>query len=236
MFHVEQFWGHVPRKCVNYRGEPMGILNEMFGDGEQAAPYEGELLAEGDYVSEKEKMLAGYKTFRKRYVLKNLLLRLFIAGLALASSVFMIVTSPAEDRTIPVFCLLLCGFVIGWFISQFVSNKRKYLKSVESLAGIPYHVEIFTDKIKIADMSPIPENVESTEEDEDEGTENAGPPATVIHLDSPIVDLLDREGIFILIVKKAYVFIIPKSAFSEENVKTVREKLSVIMGIRYKAG
>lgn len=219
----------------------MGILNEMFGDGEPVASYEGDLLAEGDYVSEKEKMLAGYKTFRKRYVLKNFLLRLFIAGLALASSVFMIVTSPAEDRTIPVFCLLLCGFVIGWFISQFVSNKRKYLKSVESLAGIPYHAEIFTDKIKIADMSPTPENVESTEEDEgdenaDQDIENSGPPATVIHLDSPIVDLLDREGIFILIVKKAYVFIIPKTAFSEEDVKTVREKLSVIMGIRYKVG
>ncbi|MDE5742519.1 MAG: YcxB family protein [Oscillospiraceae bacterium] len=55
-----------------------------------------------------------------------------------------------------------------------------------------------------------------------------------MHLDSHIVDLLEKEDIFILVVKKAYLFIVPKSAFSEENVKTVREKLSIIMGIRYK--
>lgn len=221
----------------------MGILNEMFGDEEESLPYEGELLAEGDYVSKKETMMSGYGIFRKKYVLKNLLLRLFIAGAALASAVFMIVTSPAEDRAIPFLCLVMCVFVIGWFIAQFTSNKKNYLKSLESLAGIPYHAEIYTDKIKIADMSPPSENTENTENTENAGEGNtedstedmdAGPPATVIHLDSPIVDLLDKDDMFILIVKKAYVFIMPKAAFSEEDAKTVREKLSNIMGIRYK--
>lgn len=214
----------------------MGILNEMFGDEETSAPYEGELLAEGSYVSDRETMLAGYAVFRRRYVFKNLLLRLFIAGLALASAVFMLITSPADDKAIPFLCLCMCGFVIGWFINQYLANKRNYLKGVDSLAGIPYHAEIYTDKIKIADMSPIEESTENTENAED-GTEDtdAGPPATVIHLDSPIVDLLDKDDMLILIVKKAYVFIMPKSAFAEEDVSTVREKLSNIMGIRYKA-
>lgn len=213
----------------------MGILNEMFGDGETSAPYEGELLAEGDYVSKKETMLDGYAVFRKRYVFKNLLLRLFIAGLALASAVFMLITSPADDKAIPFLCLCMCLFVISWFIGQFTANKKGYLKSLDSLAGIPYHAEIYTDKIKIADMSPIEESTESTENAED-GTEDtdAGPPATVIHLDSPIVDLLDKDDMFILIVKKAYVFIMPKSAFAEKDAETVCEKLSNIMGIRYK--
>lgn len=217
----------------------MGILNEMFGDEEESLPYEGELLAEGDYVSKKETMMSGYGIFRKKYVLKNLLLRLFIAGLALASAVFMLITSPPEDRAIPYLCLCMCLFVIFWFIGQFTGNKKSYLKSLESLAGIPYHAEIYTDKIKIADMSPIEESAENTENTEnagEDGTEDrdAGPPATVIHLDSPIVDLLDSEDMLILIVKKAYVFIMPKAAFSEEDAKTVREKLSNIMGIRYK--
>ncbi|MDE6598618.1 MAG: hypothetical protein K2K34_00885, partial [Oscillospiraceae bacterium] len=60
-------------------------------------------------------------------------------------------------------------------------------------------------------------------------------PATVIHLDSPIVDLIDREDMFILVVKKSYVFIIPKTAFGDDKCEKIREKLSVIMGIRYKA-
>ena len=59
-------------------------------------------------------------------------------------------------------------------------------------------------------------------------------PATIIHLDQPIVDLLDKDDMFILVVNKSYVFIIPKSAFTEDKVQKIREKLSVIMGIRYK--
>lgn len=221
----------------------MGILNEMFGDEETSAPYEGEFLAAGDYVSEKEKMLTGYNEFRKRYAASALVKKLVIAGLALASSVFMIISSPAEERAVPFLCFALCVFVIGWFISQFVSNKKNYIRSLESLVGIPYHVEIYTDKIKISDMSPVEKTEKENQTEETEKiaeTETDIPqeenPATVIHLDSPIVDLLDKENIFILVVKKVYLFIIPKSAFSEENVKSVREKLLNIMGVRYKTG
>lgn len=216
----------------------MGILNEMFGEGENLSEKaEGEFLASGDYVSEKQKMLSGYKEFRKRYIMKNLLLRLFIVALAMASSVFMLVTSPSGDKMIPVFCMVLCVCIGFYFISQNIQNKKKYMASLDGLSGIPYHVEIYTDKIKISDMSPI-EIKEESEEVPDE-TETDSPqeeenPTTVIHLDSPIVDLLDKENIFILVVKKAYLFIIPKSAFDADSTQTVKEKMSAVMGIRYK--
>ena len=211
----------------------------MFGDGESLSEIaDGELLAAGDYVSEKQGMLTGYKEFRKRYVMKNLFLRLFIVLLAMASSVFMLVTSSEGDRMIPVFCMVLCVCIGTYFISQNIQNKKKYMESLDGLSGIPYHVEIYTDKIKISDISPVEESADEVSDEmktessaEEECTEN---PTTVIHLDSHIVDLLEKEDIFILVVKKAYLFIVPKSAFSEENVKTVREKLSIIMGIRYK--
>ena len=220
----------------------MGILNEMFGDGESLSERaEGELLAAGDYVSEKQIMLSGYKEFRKRYVMKNLSLRLFIVALAMASSVFMLVTSPAEDRMMPVFCIVLCVSIAVYFISQNVQNKKKYMASLDGLSGIPYHVEIYTDKIKISDMSPVEETAEEVKEEketeispEEEIPQEEENPTTVIHLDSQIVDLLEKENIFILVVKKAYLFIVPKSAFSQEETQRVHEKLSAIMGIRYK--
>lgn len=215
----------------------MGILNEMFGDGESLSEAEGELLAAGDYVSEKQKMLSGYKEFRKRYVMKNLILRLFIVALAMASSVFMLVTSPSGDKMIPVFCMVLCVCIGFYFISQNIQNKKKYMSSLDGLSGIPYHVEIYTDKIKISDMSPIEikeESEEVPEETETDSPQEEENPTTVIHLDSPIVDLLDKENIFILVVKKAYLFIIPKSAFDADSTQTVKEKMSAVMGIRYK--
>lgn len=216
----------------------MGILNEMFGDGENLSEKaEGEFLASGDYVSEKQKMLSGYKEFRKRYIMKNLILRLFIVALAMASSVFMLVTSPSGDKMIPVFCMVLCVCIGFYFISQNIQNKKKYMTSLDGLSSIPYHVEIYTDKIKISDMSPIDrteESVEVPDETETDSPQEEENPTTVIHLDSPIVDLLDKENIFILVVKKAYLFIIPKSAFDADSTQTVKEKMSAVMGIRYK--
>ena len=214
----------------------MGILNEMFGDGESLSEIkEGELLAAGNYVSEKETMLSGYKEFRKRYIMKNLILRLFIVAIATASAVFMTVTSPADDKMIPVFCVVLCVFIAVYFISQNVQNKKKYMASLDGLSGIPYHVEIYTDKIKISDMSPVEESAEEVSENaEEEIPQEEENPTTVVHLDSPIVDLLDREDIFILVVRKAYLFIVPKSAFSQDETQRVHEKLSAILGIRYK--
>lgn len=216
----------------------MGILNEMFGDGDNfPETAKEELLAAGDYVSEKQKMLSGYKEFRKRYVMKNLILRLFIVLIAFASAVFMFVTSPADDKMIPVFCIALCVFIAVYFISQNVQNKKKYLKSLDDLSGIPYHAEIYTDKIKISDMSPIDEKSEEKIQEEnespaeEESTEN---PTTVIHLDSPIVDLLDDFNSYVIVVKKAYVFIIPKSAFTEEENKKAITRFYTTMGIRYK--
>lgn len=215
----------------------MGILNEMFGDEEATSvPREEELLAAGDYVSEKQMMLGGYNEFRKRYAAAALAKKLVIAGLALASAVFMIISSPAGEKAVPFLCLGLCVFVIGWFIGQFVSNKKNYLRSLESLVGIPYHVEIYSDKIKISDMSPIEEKAEEVPEETEDSTEEESSenPTTIIHLDSPIVDLLDDHNKYIIVVKKAYVFIIPKSAFTKEENSKAKTRFCTIMGIRFK--
>lgn len=228
----------------------MGILNEMFGDGDsgQIAAPAGELLAEGEYESNAEAILKGYKVYQKKYVFTSLIWKMLLVALALTSSVMMIITS--EDPMIPVMCLMISVAVGIWFISTPVSNRKKLMRGLDSMEGTRYKAEFFTDKIKISTC--MEENVEneniseeSMQTEQTEQTEQSEAdmaldgekeeiPATVIHLDSPIVDLIDKEDMFILVVKKAYVFIIPKNAFSSEECQKVREKLAAIMGIRYK--
>ena len=228
----------------------MGILNEMFGDeNKDEISTEGEFLAKGSYESNPEEILAGYKIYQKRYVFKSLALKLLVVLIATASSIMMIITS-SGDEVMPVFCLLLCITVGIWFVSQPIVNKKNLGKGLEALSGIFYEAEFYTDKVRISTVADesgvITEEKEAAEaeiapdeEEAPDGEENAEAeeiPATVIHLDSPIVDILDRTDMFILVVKKAYVFIIPKSAFSGEDSDKIREKLSAVMGIRYKAG
>ncbi len=226
----------------------MGILNEMFGDGDsgQLAPPAGELLAEGEYESRSDEILKGYKVYQKKYVFTSLIWKMLLVALAVTSSVMMIITS--EDPMLPAMCLLISISVGIWFVSTPVSNRKKLVRGLDSMEGTKYKAEFFTDKIKIS--TPIEKNVETEQKKQEQAEqtekseqseadialdgENEEIPATVIHLDSPIVDLTDKEDMFILVVKKAYVFIIPKRAFTEDECQRIREKLSAIMGIRYK--
>ena len=236
----------------------MGILNEMFGDGDsgQLPAPEGELLAEGEYESSAEEILKGYKVYQKRYVFKSLIWKMLLVLLAVTSSVMMIMTS--EDPIIPAMCLMISIAVGIWFINTPISNRKKLMRGLDIMEETRYKAEFYTDKIKIStcmdenaetkdpdgnaseqpkqDVQTVQtEQTEQTEADMALDGEKEEIPATVIHLDSPIVDLIDKEDMFILVVKKSYVFIIPKTAFDDDKCQKVREKLSVIMGIRYKA-
>ncbi len=220
----------------------------MFGDGDsgQLAPPAGELLAEGEYESRSDEILKGYKVYQKKYVFTSLIWKMLLVALAVTSSVMMIITS--EDPMLPAMCLLISISVGIWFVSTPVSNRKKLVRGLDSMEGTKYKAEFFTDKIKIS--TPIEKNVETEQKKQEQAEqtekseqseadialdgENEEIPATVIHLDSPIVDLTDKEDMFILVVKKAYVFIIPKRAFTEDECQRIREKLSAIMGIRYK--
>ncbi len=226
----------------------MGILNEMFGDGDsgQLAPPAGELLAEGEYESRSDEILKGYKVYQKKYVFTSLIWKMLLVALAVTSSVMMIITS--EDPMLPAMCLLISISVGIWFVSTPVSNRKKLMRGLDAMEGTKYKAEFFTDKIKIS--TPIEKNVETEQKKQEQAEqtekseqseadialdgENEEIPATVIHLDSPIVDITDKEDMFILVVKKAYVFIIPKRTFTEDECQRIREKLSAIMGIRYK--
>lgn len=229
----------------------MGILNEMFGDGEngQMSAPAGELLAEGEYESNAEEILKGYKVYQKRYVFMSLIWKMLLVLLAVTSSVMMIMTS--EDPIIPAMCLMISIAVGIWFITTPISNRKKLMRGLDIMEETRYKAEFYTDKIKIStcmediaetentdgNASEQPKQDEQTEQTEADMAldgEKEEIPATVIHLDSPIVDLIDREDMFILVVKKSYVFIIPKRAFGDGKCQKIREKLSAIMGIRYK--
>ena len=225
----------------------MSILKEMFSEGDEnfSAP-EGEFLAKGQYESNADQILKGYKVFQKKYVVKSLIPRLLLAALAIASSIMMIISDPGGK--IPVLCLMIALSVTVYFISQPITNSKNLRKGLDSISGTEYEAEFYTDKVKISTVN-FQSDIVEIEKVEDTSEQNVQTeadiaiygekeaeeiPATIIHLDQPIVDLLDKDDMFILVVNKSYVFIIPKSAFTEDEVQKIREKLSVIMGIRYK--
>lgn len=229
----------------------MGILKEMFdeGSGDDLGNNREEVqLAKGRYKSDPETILSGYKTYQKKYVVKSLVFKMLLVLLALASSIMMLLTTDGAP-TMPAMMILICVAIGVYFISEPINNRKKLKKGLEIADGTEYEAVITDRTLKISTVElpktdETADNAENKEKTVGEDSENTAPaeaekkdddiPATIIHLDSHIVDFIDRDGMFIVCVKKSYVFIIPKSAFTEEEVQNTREKLSSIMGIRYK--
>lgn len=229
----------------------MGILKEMFdeGSGDDLGNNREEVqLAKGRYKSDPETILSGYKTYQKKYVVKSLVFKMLLVLLALASSIMMLLTTDGTP-TMPAMMILICAAIGAYFISEPINNRKKLKKGLEIADGTEYEAVITDRTLKISTVElpktdETADNAENEEKTVGESSENTAPadaekkdddiPATIIHLDSHIVDFIDRDGMFIVCVKKSYVFIIPKSAFTEEEVQNTREKLSSIMGIRYK--
>ena len=236
----------------------MGMLKEMFSEGQDDSFQKREPvpLAKAKYKNSAEMILSGYKTFQKKYVYKKVFLKMLLVVIAMVSSVLMLITSESGDIR-PIVMIALCVVIGVYFISQPIKNRNEVKKSAEKLDGSEYDIEITDQTIKItmadaenaavydengetAEPSEVTEEASSEKNDSDvpeeeksEAEEDKAPPATLIHLEGA-VDIIDRGDMFVLIVGKKYVFIVPQDVFSEEELEKTRHKLAAVMGIRYK--
>ena len=215
----------------------------MFGEednyDEGAGGYPSELLAVGQYVSDPEEILRGFKIFQKKYVYKSTALYLVLVVLAIASQVMSLIYD-SRDPMFSAGLIVLCLCVGSWIALRPHNTLKNLSKSLEGLKGSVYEAEISTDKIKISTIYDAPvEN--APPDDEPEETAEDDPekdviPATIVHLDNSAVEIVECDDMFILYVKKVNIFVMPKSAFKEEECTLIRDKLSNLMGVRYKAG
>lgn len=236
----------------------MGMLKEMFSEEQDGGFQKREpvLLAKAKYKNSAEMIISGYKTFQKKYVYKKVFLKMLLVVIAIISSVLMLLTSEAGDIR-PIVMIAVCVVIGAYFISQPIKNRNEVKKSAEKLDGTEYDIEITDQTVKIsaadnentavfdengetAEPSDVTEEASSSDEEKGEETEASEEeksedekPATLIHLDGA-VDIIDRDDMFVIIVGKKYVFIVPQSAFSAEELEKTRHKLAAVMGIRYK--
>jgi uncharacterized membrane protein len=224
----------------------MSVLSEMFSEeseNNEFLPQKSvKLLAEGEFTYNHDDVLAGYQLFRKKYTAKKTLFRVILGFFALLSAIFMTVTE--EDKKIPIICICICVFAIAWFIRAPIESRRKNRQSAEELKGERYRAEITADSVKIILLNPPEAETEEIEEKtaeetaaetaqtaEDTAEDNL--PTTIIHLDQFIVDILDTPTIYIIVVAKKYVFVLPKAAFTEEQNNEIKKTLSDELESRY---
>lgn len=218
------------------------IDDDFYDDGRTSFE---ELLAKGEYESKKDNIISGFKVFQKKYVYKSIILQMTLVVLGLLSQIMTVVSaSEGEDVSFSKMLIIMCVILGVYILMRPRSTLKKLDKSLGQLDGTVYKAEIYTNKIIISTLYDpyISEQEEPTESDEEklaedpdgDDSEDNIPPATVIHLDNSAVEIVDCSEIFVVYIKKVNVFVIPKSAFKPYEVSLIKEKLSNIMGVRYK--
>lgn len=198
-----------------------------------------ELIAEGEYKSSKEEILRGFKIFQKKYVYKSVAVQMTLVVLAIITQLVNIVMGADRDVSFSWMLVVFCVVLGGYLLMRPKNVYRKLDSSLGELEGAVYKAEIYTDSLKILTIhdtyiSEEAEKEAEAEESEAEGEEDDTPPATIIHLDNGSVEITDCSDMYIVYVKKINVFVIPKSAFTPEENTEIKNRLSNIMGVRYK--
>ncbi len=234
------------------------ILEENSSEGESLYP--SEFLGEGEYESDPENVIAGFKIFQKRHVIPSTILQMLLVILALVSQILAVASDPQGDVQMNIALIIICFSLGIWIISRPVTTLKNLRMGIETLKGTIYKAEIYTDKIKISTIYDAPvENgtaadtetialseKRSPDEIIEEGKEalkerlsdeNAEDeiPATIIHLDNAGVEITETEKLLVIYIKKINIYVIPKSILSEDEIKNMRDRLTSLMGVRFRA-
>ena len=198
-----------------------------------------EFLAECEYESKSGNVLDGFKIFQKRYVWKSTALQLILLVIAGVIQAVNIVTNGFGTANI---VILMIMFGAAIFILQ--KPRLTYNKLAESIAtldGIIYKAELFTDKIIITTVYD-PELDKDSEKGDNENTEITGkkeasdnteeelPPATIIHLDQGVVDVIVNEKLIVIYIKGNNIYVIPRDCFKENADVAAIERYKDILG------
>lgn len=220
----------------------MSVLDDdIYDDGRSSFE---ELLAKGEYKSSKEDILKGFKLFQKKYVYKGVFIQMLIVILGLVSQILTIATAAENEDVSFSYMLIVVCVVLGiYFLIRPKNTFRKLEDSLGELEGTVYEAEIYTNKIIISTLydpyileeaEKEAEAAENKSADEVNDEDSDLPPATIIHLDNAAVEMVESSELFVVYIKKLNVFVIPKSAFKPYEVIEIKNRLSNIMGVRYK--
>lgn len=230
------------------------ILDEGTENDDRISFSDPELIAKGQYKSDPDRIVRGFKVFQKKHVYGSTIFMLVLVVLAILSQV-LAMRGENSDPTFNVMLIIICVFVGAWTALRPYNTLKKIKKAVETLGDSIYEAEIYPDRVKISTIYDAPlengetvdtEALASSEKEGDEAVEGARIntvtgeeeeiPATIIHLDNPAVEVTECEDMYVIYIKKVNNYVIPKSAFTEEENEAVRDKLTELMGVRYTAG
>ena len=207
------------------------IPEDSFDGNAYRDPYSDEPLAGGIYSSNTNLIMNGFRLFQRKYAMKNIVIQLVLLAIAVAIQIAaLIIDRGAQSAWMVIGICVALGVII---LVRPKKTAKDLENNIKELEGTKYNCIVYPLMIKISTEEDRTEYEQREQNGGNEELEDI--PATVIHLDNPAVEICEDKEFYLVYIKKQNMYVIPKSAFSADENDLIREKLSNIMGIRYKA-
>ena len=158
----------------------------------------------------------GFKVFQKRYVFKRNVIKSI--GFGILGIGFLINSIFHPDQAMNFILMAVCAAAVVMIWYNNVKIRRSLMEALKMLEDDRYIFTLFSDRFRIETI--VPEE-ERAEEDFEEI------PPQEFELDDPLLDAVEKDDKFIVIVKKATIYVLPKRCMDDEQIKLVRDKFKV---------
>lgn len=197
-----------------------------------------EIIIEKRYSIPYDMFGEAFSTFQKRFVYpRNIVISLIL----LIAAGFNIFTIIRGNSTLFGYALVFaCLGLIAVNFYNPVKIKRNLMRSIKGIENDVYRLNLMADKLIIGTvLEPLPEEEKQKEEYEEvfedvgSGEEKEEISDSEIYLTSGVV-VMDKPEFFIVYLKRAMFYIIPKKDFSEEEVTIMQVHFQKQLGKNYR--
>ncbi len=164
-----------------------------------------------------------FTAFQKKYVYPKTYFMMAMLLVAAGIYSYFMTTVTASQRPIycmiVLLCLVMCG--IQWFNPRKI--RRNLMEAVKEIEEDRYFLKIYQEYLEIGTI--LPEEAPSEEAQEDDALFDDTPKenftGTRMHYNSEM-KVTEYDDFFLLYQKRSMVYVIPKSAFNEEEAEILR--------------
>ncbi len=160
-----------------------------------------------------------FRTFQKRYVFKRNVIK--SVGFGILGIGFLISSFFYPEQVMNYILFAVCAAAIAMIWYNNVKIRRSLMDALKMLEDDRYIFTLYEDRFRIETI--VPEEERSAEDFEEI-------PPQEFELDDPLLDAVEKDDKFVIIVKRATIYVLPKRCMNDEQAKAVREKLRAAEG------
>ncbi|MBR6101298.1 MAG: hypothetical protein IKP95_02625 [Ruminococcus sp.] len=157
-----------------------------------------------------------FRTFQRRYVFKRNVIKSIGFGLLGVGFLISAILYPDQIMNYVLLAICFAAVVLIWYNNRHIRNSL--MEALKMLEDDRYIFTLYDDRFRIETIIP---------EDERNSEDFQEIPPQEFELSDELLDSVEKDDKFVIIVKKATLYVLPKRCMSDEQIGLVRDKLGI---------